>query len=593
MKFPLAKFERFCSRLIIDSRDYGLMPLTLNGAQRYFIQEIARGLENDIHHFVCLKGRQLGCSTLGLALDLFWQFLHPGMQGALVVDKEKTRDQFRATLESYLAHLPAPFKVGVKAHNRSQLVLANRSRLAYLIAGGRQSGSLARGAGLSYVHATEMSSWDDPEGVGSLLASLAERHPNRMYLFESTARGFGLFFDMWKDAKQARSIQPIFIGWWRKEDYALERGSPFFSIYGGAKLNGEEKRWAREVKKLYDYDLKPEQWAWWRWKYNEHYHSNDKALAEFPFYEDQAFVLTGEQFFDLSLLTTLYKESIGQPFTAYRYTVGARFEETRIEEARDGELTVWQEPQPDGAYVIAADPAYGESDNSDSFCIQVCRAWPDRLEQVAEYNTPNMTMYGFAWIIAHLCGAYATAQREPVLILELGGPGRGVLQELLRMPAQYSSAVAGLSDSARRELQNLFGSIQHYLYKKPDTFSGSRLLQWETNYRTKTLMMNQLRDMLSRGMLKVHSAGFVEEARYVSQEGSRIAGMGRRKDDRVIAMALACMGWSDQMQPQLLGSGLANGATQAQNPLNRVIGNYLQQRLEQSKAAEEDAWWIN
>ncbi|MHB8406330.1 MAG: hypothetical protein ACYDCJ_13000 [Gammaproteobacteria bacterium] len=592
MKFPAVKFERFCSRLIIDSRDYGLIPLKLNGVQRYFLQEVARGMENGIHHFVCLKGRQLGMSTVGLALDLFWQFLHPGMQGALVVDKEKTRDQFRATLEAYLRHLPPAFKVRVLAHNRSQLVLGNRSRLSYLIAGGRQSGSLARGAGLSFLHATEMSSWDDPEGIHSLLSSLAERHPHRLFMFESTARGFNLFFDMWKDARQARSIHPIFIGWWRKEDYRLEAGSTLYSIYWNGKLNGEEKRWAREVKKLYDFDLKPEQWAWWRWKYNEHFHQNSGALAEFPFYEDQAFVLTGAQFFDLSLLTTIYKESITHPYTAYRYTVGARFEETRIEETRDGELTVWEEPAPDGAYVIAADPAYGESDNSDSFCIQVCRAWSDRLEQVAEYNTPNMTMYGFAWIIAHLCGAYSSKDREPVLILELGGPGRGVLQELLRMPAQYSAAIAGLTESQRRNLQNLFGSIQHYLYKKPDTFSAARLLQWETNFKTKTIMMNQLRDMLSRGMLKVHSPGFVEEARYVSQEGSRIAGMGRRKDDRVIAMALACMGWSDQLQPQLLGAGVG-GARSPADPVNRVVGKYLQAMLEKAENAKQESYWTN
>ena len=53
---------------------------TLLGTQTYVMEEIAKGLENDIHFFVILKGRQLGITTVSLALDLYWQFTHPGWQ---------------------------------------------------------------------------------------------------------------------------------------------------------------------------------------------------------------------------------------------------------------------------------------------------------------------------------------------------------------------------------------------------------------------------------------------------------------------------------------------------------------------------------
>ena len=96
---------------------------TLLGTQTYVMDEIAKGLENDIHFFVILKGRQLGITTISLALDLYWQFTHPGWQGTLVSDTEENRDMFRSTLAMYMDGLPKEYKIPLVAHNRNQLVL--------------------------------------------------------------------------------------------------------------------------------------------------------------------------------------------------------------------------------------------------------------------------------------------------------------------------------------------------------------------------------------------------------------------------------------------------------------------------------------
>ena len=47
--------------------------------------------------FCILKGRQLGITTISLALDLYWHFTHPGLQGTLTTDTEENRDMFRST----------------------------------------------------------------------------------------------------------------------------------------------------------------------------------------------------------------------------------------------------------------------------------------------------------------------------------------------------------------------------------------------------------------------------------------------------------------------------------------------------------------
>lgn len=575
MKFPKQKFIQFCNRLIIDSKERGLVPLHLNGAQKYLIDQICEGLSKDIHKFVVLKGRQFGCSTVMLALDLFWQFYFPGMQGAVICDKEKTRDQFKSTLEGYLLGLPHEWKIPVRQHNRNQFVLQNRSRVAYMVAGGRQSGALARGAGLNFLHGTECSSWSDDEGLASLNASLAEKHPHRLYVFESTARGFNMFYDMWTDATRARTTKAIFIGWWLKEDYALDKDSEIFQVYWDGRIAPDERKWVKEVKSLYGYDIKPEQLAWWRWKLNEEIHDEKLMMQEFPPTEQYAFILSGEQFFSTTTLLAIKKEIDASPAPAtFSYEIGPEFQNTTLHASRDGELTVWEEPVDGAYYTIGADPAYGASETSDSFVIQVLRCYADGCEQVAEYASRQGTMYGFAWILAHLAGAY----RNVHIVLEITGPGQGVWQELCTLPAKLSTL--DKKDAPVGQLLNIFGNISHYIYRRPDSLGGGGgFWHWQTTATNKQWVMHGLRDTVERKMLKVRSIEWVEEARYITQEGSHIAGAGRSKDDRIMAMALAVEGWIRAIEPLLRAQGRTRKMS-ADTPPITVGGQLVERYLE-------------
>ena len=160
MDFNLKQFYKFCSELKIETKEQGLRKMdTLLGTQTYVMDEIARGLSEGIHHFTILKGRQLGITTISLALDLYWHFLNPGLQGTLVTDTEENRDMFRSTLAMYMEGLPKEFRIPLLAHNRNQLSLKNRSRLFYQVAGLRAKGTLGRGKAITYLHGTETSSW--------------------------------------------------------------------------------------------------------------------------------------------------------------------------------------------------------------------------------------------------------------------------------------------------------------------------------------------------------------------------------------------------------------------------------------------------
>ena len=68
MRFNLKQFYHFCSQLKIETKEQGLKRMdTLLGTQTYVMDEMAKGLAEDVHFFVILKGRQLGITTISLA----------------------------------------------------------------------------------------------------------------------------------------------------------------------------------------------------------------------------------------------------------------------------------------------------------------------------------------------------------------------------------------------------------------------------------------------------------------------------------------------------------------------------------------------
>ena len=560
-KFNLKNFYKFAAQLSIDSKEHGIKKLgtDLLGTQTYVMDEMAAGLDEDIHHFVILKGRQQGITTAILALDLYWHFLHSGLNGTLVTDTEENRDQFRSTLGMYMEHLPNEFKIPLVAHNRNQFVLKNRSRMFYQIAGTRSKGGLGRGKGITYLHSTETSSYGDEEGVASLLASLAEKNENRLFVFESTARGYNLFHDMWTTAKRAKSQKAIFCGWWRNQLYSVDPNSAIYKTYWDGKLSPEEKEWTREIKKLYNVEINSRQMAWWRWKLLEGIKDDSLMYQEFPPTEDYAFIMTGTGFFSQTRCTDAAKESKKHVPDYYRFIMGSNFEDTSLTKSSErlATLSIWQEPVDNGVYVIGADPAYGSSDWADRFCIQIYRCYADGMDQVAEFATSEMNTYQFAWVICYLAGLYKNA----TLNLEINGPGQAVINEMRNLK-RLASAMVGQKG---RDLYDVLGHMSNYIWRRNDSLTGPGMsIGFLTTQSTKERMLNYFKDYFERGMLKVFSMDLLDEMKSIVRDGGSIEAFGRGKDDRVIATGLACVAFAEQVHPRLVQQRLTRAVAEAQ-----------------------------
>ena len=591
MKFPLDQFTAFTKALKIDSKERGVISLgdSLLGTQKWVLQKIVEGLEDGVHDFVTLKCRQAGISTISLALDMFWLFMHKGMNGMMAVHEDTARDSFRSTLELYYASLPPAWKRPIKDHNRNQLVLTTGTKLLYRVAGTKKTGkgSLGRSSAVSFLHATEMSSWGDAEGFASLRASLAQKNPNRLYHWESTARGFeNLFYDQWCEAKEAASQKAIFVSWWANEMYRIGPEDPLYRVYygKGGRMTPQEKAWAKEVKMLYGVEIDDHQIAWWRWLAAEQQTDESMRLQEYPWTENQAFQASGSQFFSSVELSRLYQDvnALKAP-DYYRLTFRENFIETEVVscQPKNATLKVWKNPDKNAFYVLGADPAYGSSENADQFAISVWRVWADRIEQVAEYVDQDITTSQFAWAIAYLAGAYGPCTFN----LEVSGPGHAVLNEIQNMRKERSF---GLSQ-AKPVLRDVLGSMRDFMYRKYDSIYGTPgALHTQTNFQMKERMMNTFRDYVERKMAHPVSKELVSEMTSIQREaGSAPAAPNHRKDDRVIAAALAILAWNDQVRTKLMSQGFLYEAEQSQKDMAlrtgveiagpRMVRNYMKE----------------
>jgi hypothetical protein len=565
--FDLSRFWRFCSHLSINSKEFGTIKLDKPyGPQRWALNQIAKGLDEGIHDFTHLKCRQIGLSTIVLALDLYWPFTHKGMDATVITHDEDAHVSFRTQLGEYYNSLPKGFKPRSPSHNRTEFVFrfnsGEISRLQYQIAGTRASGNnkLGRSKGNAYVHATEMAFWGDQQGYSSLRNALAETNPHRLYVWESTANGYNQFEEQWRVARKATTQRAIFVSWWAHEQYRVHRDSQVFKIYWGVdgKMTSDERRLSRDVGLLYGdamqfvngtKEITPEQIAWFRWYSEEKVADPDMVMQEMPWTEHQAFIVTGSQYFAARDLTPAHKRISAEPEPQYfRVEIRQTMTDSQVlvVPRKVSNLHVYEGPVPGAQYVLGADPAYGSSDWADRFVISVWRVYADRIEQVAEYANADCLTYAFAWIMCYLVGCYGPCAWN----LEVNGPGAAVLAEIDNLKKQQFSG----SEADRRTLKNFLAGMKEFLWSKQDAIQRRPTARGTVStHKEKTRYMATFKDYFARGMVVPHSRELIEEMKWiVTEPGQAPAAAGRKKDDRVIAAALAVQMWQDKLRPDLM-----------------------------------------
>lgn len=623
----LPLFLKFIKQLRIQSKevpseDNRGAPLVLWDSQKLFLEQLAEGLEDGVRTFYVLKSRQIGISTITMCIDIFWLAMHPNILGALVVEKESNRSKFRALIKSIVASFPPGFvgtKFKIVKDNRDFMLFSNGSRLDFLVAGARKD-NWGEGQGYAFAHCTEVAAYGNPKGLTSFQESWAEAHPDRLFILESTAKGFNHWRALWIDAGQDTiTIRRIFLGWWSKPSLnSISRKDNRWPIYGAAPPSGEELELINVVKEKYNYDISMEQLAWYRWRSNKESSTAQDLDQNQPWDDTQAFVQSGYSFFQTRVLQEDLVRIGGSDdhepvkYKGYRYEIGNDFWAIKLVQIVDAaqknlvELRVWEEPVPNAQYVIGCDPAYGRTDWGNNHGISVWRCYADRLIQVAEYANNDVETKQATWILAHLAGAY----RNCVINMDLqGGPGRVMMLELDQLRVQLRAEVYN-EHIANSTWEDALDNARWYLYHRPDSMGAGYAYNFVTGGNNKWEIMNQLRDSYSTRVLLINSMPLVEELLEVVQEGYYIgaAGMegkvgapGRGKDDRVFAAALANRAWLNWFRVPMTNEGMTyaritaaeQGQPESITPvLDRIVGNFFKRQEELAGMAAEPPQWL-
>jgi len=564
-KFPRKRFLEWCKGLKINTKDFGITQFKLLGTQLYVLDEIEKGLKEGVSTFVILKARQLGMSTFFIALDLFWAFEHEGLSGAFATHTDQSKSLFRNIIKIFFAHLPATHKIKYATENRDMLILKNNSMFAYLVAGVKQKevSNLGRSGAYNFLHASEVAFWGTEADKQELNATMSTHYQHRLAIYESTANGFNHFEEQWQAAKLSPTQRAIFVGWWRNELYAFSQKHPWFRAYMPdgvhTNLTPLERRRARMVKDQYGVTITPEQIAWYRWKLKEEVDEDQSKMDEmFPWLEDDAFVATGSKFFTNESLTVAMREARAHPLLPYRYIIGDRWQDTGVVPCHQKQATlkIWEEAVVNGVYAIGCDPAFGSSDEADRSVIHVARCYGDRLIQVAEFCTTEVSTYQCAWVLAHLAGYY----RNVSVNLEISGPGTTVFDELNRLRLELAQTPVA-EDGDKPNIANVLGAMRYYMYRKPDNPSGGLAYQWKTSSaELKSILLNGFKDAFELRRHHIVSLYCLEEMKSIVLDNGIIHGEGRKKDDRVIGAALAHEMWRRWVQQRMFSAGLTFAA---------------------------------
>ena len=448
---------------------------------------------------------------------------------------------------------------------------------------------------------TEIANYGAVEGVASLIDRLAEKHPDRLYIFESTAKGYNLFWKLWQKAKSDPiSQKAFFIGWWAKEDYSIPEDDPRFAQYWDGDVFVEEQDRVNNVWEKYGVRITPSQIAWYRWKCEQ---SSDPTLIDqnFPWDEEDAFLQTGQTFFPIKRTVALVNSLTENPppFKGYAYEFAEKFMDTKIRSVRsadDAHLKIYEEPSDIGQYAMGVDPAYGRSENKDLSCIEIYRCYADRLVQVAEFATSDTESYQVAWVMAHLAGAY----KNVMMIVEINGPGGATVNEIKHLRELFEAGL--LPTPGNGSIEDIFGGARWFMFHRADSPGPGYSYNWKTSQDLTLTAMNELRDSFTTGLIEVRSIQCALEIQSMVQDGFRIQpALSTSKDDRVFGSMFAHRAWAEWIRPGMIGDMLTYervrnmeaGRSEGDHDsmISFVISDFFQRKDDERDEQEiEDAW---
>ena len=385
-------------------------------------------------------------------------------------DADSTTNIFNM-VKRYYDFLPEEIKPMKRYSNRRELVFENPDENARRDDSGLLSSievetanniNAGRSGTIHHLHISELAFWSHAQLPLSGLFQAVPSNPQTSIIIESTANGITgdgkVFYDMWQAASQGlNDFTPFFIPWFENEDYIKKDIVSFVPT---------EKE--RDLKR--QFDLSNEQLAWRRYKINNDLGGDETLFRqEFPASPDEAFILSGRPVFDLAKL----QKAIHNASNSY---------------VENGFTRIYSPPEEGQIYCIGADTAEGLETGDYSAAMVLDKNF-NQCARIYGHLDPD----NFGRALVDMACLYNKALVAP----EINSMGYAVLSKIKDL--NYSNIYQ------REELDTHEEKFQ-------------KKLGWNTNIRTKHLMLSEFITAFNDESLKINDTELLKEMMTLSYE---------------------------------------------------------------------------
>lgn len=505
---------------------------------------------------IILKARQQGMSTYAAAR--FFRKLHlwPNHQAVVIADELDRAQTLYGMYDRYANYLPDEMKPMMRyVSKKKEMVFDNPKDAMRAQHPGLGSGisvetagdtAAGRGSTIQLAHLSEMAFWPNALDVWiSMIQAVPDRGSE--VLIESTANGVGnLFHQMWLEAEEgegkiegSNGFLAIFIPWWWHEEYIddLTRSE---KKDVRLTLDDRERHYMEEGIEFRGktYKLNEGRIAWRRRIIREKMHNDERAFRqEYPATPEEAFLVSGACFFDEEALKVLDAKT--EPPKRRLTLVQPKGSNAILPRPTElGYLRVWEMPNEDSVYVIAADTAEGkqvaaqhasfgdpdaERGGRDFSCADVIDVTKRR--QVAQLHG-RMAPDFFAEQLNLLGRFYSTMQRSGLRTPALLAPEKNhssgeTVVHLLKDKYRYPNLYTHRSINRRRDKR-------------------TEVKGWQTTVETRMPMLDNLATNVREKSLQICSKDTIKELfTFVRGDDGKPQAQEGAHDDRVISVAIA------------------------------------------------------
>lgn len=493
--------------LRIRTKQRSVIPFVPNSTQIEYLRLLGweEGKQMSELREIVLKGRQLGMSTLILALMFMDTVNHPNTSSVVVAHDADSTIELFSKIQVFYENLPDHKKPHNKYANRREFDWDEiGSRFFVGTAGSKDFG---RSRTINNLHASEVPFW--PDTAGNLMVGLLQAVPESGNVFmESTANGLGNYFHgEWVSATDGTGVfQPRFFEWYKNPEYVREVPDDF-------------EPYEDEIALAQRYELSDQQLMFRRYKMRE---IKEKFPQEYPMSAEEAFLVSGSPYFHRDSLSEMLLECKVSDPIAVRDAIPERFDRLR-KLVNAGKLVIYELPVAGEKYVVGADTAEGlDADGQHDFDSADVLSVSD-WEQVAHLHGQWDT-HEYGLILAELGEFYNMA----LVGVERNNHGHAVLNAMLH--------------TANYPQQPQYGGSGVYYHEEYDEKKRlkARKPGWPTTPKTKFFALDGLATSVENFDIKINSRVTIGEMlTFVKLPGGKAGGEGKSHDDRVMSLAIA------------------------------------------------------